>query len=254
VYDKLENCLEKATNILVMIAGDKDLKSVEALIRSVDQDSWKDKIVMNCASHEPHAAKRLEEEVLKPMNVHHIAVALIAVPETFGTPQAVILTSPSTRSVKEYEKVSSLLELMGRLEMFEGDIGYGALVDMGLIWGCFLGVHGYELALIACEKYGASDEVHTRLLSLSKELLPQYIELFFGSAFHAIRNKDWKGPGVTTSASDSKTYSMHQDFLQKIGIVDDTIMGSLVKYTAMAAAADPESNDHFKVTQYLVQK
>lgn len=163
---------------------------------------------------------------------------------------AVILVSPSARSLDVYEDAEPVLRLLGRLERFDGDIGYAALVDIGIIWGCFLGINGYELAVKAFEKYQASDETHDRLLSLCKELLPLYIDPFFSVTSATIRNKTWNEGGISTTAVANKLYAMHQTFLDKVGIVDDTIVGSMAKYCKKAYEANPDAVDSYKVTQY----
>lgn len=79
-----------------------------------------------------------------------IGGALVGVPETVCTPQALVVTSSPVEA----------LNVVGRTVALEGNrSGLASLINMCLIWAIHFGIAGHELAHLALQRYGAADAV-----------------------------------------------------------------------------------------------
>jgi len=255
VYDDARQAVEASDTVVVMFASEPNLKSVRDFVESLPDTVWKKdgKALVNFASQEPYAAKELEK-LLESLGVEHVGGAMIAVPETICTEGSVVLTSAPDRSQQALERVTPTLQALGRLETFEGDVGYGSLVDIALIQTLFFGMTGYELSLLFLEKYGVPQSIIDRFVDLSIELFPLYFPHFFRVVGDAIINRNWKTSYMTTEAM-VQVLEMHGDFLKKIGIADDGVYNSAyLKHIKKLHKSEPDSGCSAVVKHYSKDK
>lgn len=233
-----------------MFSSEPELKSVFEFVESIPKKKWKGKTIVNFASQEPFAAKALEEK-LKDYDVDHVGGAMIATPDTICGPGSVVLTSAPARSTKAFEEVTPALQVLGRLETFAGDVGYGSVIDIGLIQTLLFGLSGYELSLLFLEKYGVPESMIDRYVNLSKEILPMHMPYFFDVAAATIRGRNWD-VGYISAKANAAVLEMHGAFLEKIGITDDNLNNVLLKYTIKTVEAEPDTSCSAIVKHYSV--
>lgn len=248
VYDDLQEAVEKTDTVIVMFASEPELKTVKEVIKTAPKETWKGKTLINFASQEPFSAKELDS-MLESYGMDHVGGAMIAVPETICGPASVVLTSAPERSTNAFQKVAPALQILGRLENFEGDVGYGSLLDIALILTLNFGMTGFELALLVLEKYGAPAEYQDRFVAMSVELFPVYFPHFFVVTKDSIRNRKWDESYITLKAA-TDTANMHADFLKKMGIVDDIYINTYAKYLKKALKAKEGEGVSTVVKQY----
>ena len=151
-------------------------------------------------------------------------------------------------------RVTPTLEALGRLEIFAGDVGYGALVDIAMIQTLWFGITGFELSLLFIEKYGAPKSISDRFVALAQELFPIYMPIFFGQVAASIGNRDWNNCYMTT-ASQVLALEMHIAFLKRVGIAEAGIFnGIYLKYIKKLQKAEPDSACSAVVKYYSKDK
>ena len=133
VHDNVTKAIAASDNIVLVVinSGKPNLDIVHKLVHE-SKSALEGKTLINFVNHEPFAAQDLDQ-LLEDINVHHVAGSMFATPENICTPGALILTSaPPVRSTKavyrgEDHTVTPILSMLGRHEVFEGNVGYGSL-------------------------------------------------------------------------------------------------------------------------------
>ena len=250
VHDNAQDAVAATDTSIVMFASEAELKTVQEFVKAIPKKAWKGKTLVNFASQEPFAAIALEE-TLKKLGVEHVGGAMLAIPETICTPGSVVLASASDRSIKALENVTPALSALGRLETYLGDVGYGALIDVGVVQSIFFGLTGFEMSLLYLEKYGVTEEIMDRYIALCKELSVIYYPMLFGIQASSIRERNWP-VSFATAKSNLALAEMHGAFFKKIGIDDANMNNLYLKVLQKTVDVDPEAGSASVVRHYSV--
>ena len=213
------------------------------------QSSGATRRIVNFVNHEPFAAKNLEIVLENLNDVSYLASSIFAVPETICTPRGYVLVSSNSRSNSALVQLTPTLRLLGHLETFPGDIGYGSLIAVCLIQTLYFGMTGYELAILVLEKYSAQADTVDRFVQLAQDILPDYFSMFFRVVRNSVRERDWSNTYVP--AKDLLALvEMHRIVFTKMNIVDDIYNNVYVKYLEKTVAEDPKIGASAVIQQY----
>ena len=161
-----------------------------------------------------------------------IGGAIVGVPQTICSPQALILTSGAD--------VSSVLEGVGRTVTFGGsDVGLAALANMALILVITFGVAGQELALLMVRQYmllrlGDNDQQQQKTFldlytPLATEIGPAYTSMLLPVVSKAVTSRQYDRSYVPVGVF-RKVLRMHASFLHQLGLADDTFLAAYLSY------------------------
>lgn len=237
IHDTVEEAIAASDTILVVINSEPHLKTVHKLLlphgAPMATSKLAGKTLINFVNHEPFAAKDLEME-LEAHNMDHVAASLFAVPEAICSPGALLLVSAPMRSTTTMERLIPSLSLLGTVESFTGDVGYGSVVILGLIQTLYFGLAGFELALLLLEKYGMPPETIDRFLQLERQVVrEQYYPHLSQVVASNIREREWTKSYVPAQAA-LDMFEMHAACFTRLHIVGDTFQSVYVKYLTLA--------------------
>jgi len=159
-------------------------------------------------------------------NVTIIGGAIVGVPQTICTPQALLLTSSPV----------PVLEPVGRTVAFSGhDVGLAALANMALILVITFGVAGQELALLIIRQYPGMDQHFLdTYIPLAVEIGPAYTKMLLPAVSKAATTREYERSYVPVGVF-RKVLRMHATFMEELGIKDDTFLASYLRYLEQVA-------------------
>lgn len=226
VHDNLIDAVWKSSIIIMTIDSDKSLAGAEALIRSSPPNLWNNKTLVQFSGHLPTAIKQ-QDALFVSMGGTLIGGAMIAVPETLCSEQAVLLLS-ATKSMDQ--QLTTVLSKLGRVvPPYEGDVGLAALANIGLVQALTFGLAGHEMAHLLLERYGVSSTFTDQYVNLVTEIVPSYVPMLFGVISRSVVSKNWQESYVP-SADFVRLLEMHADFIAEMGVASDTYMEGYIRY------------------------
>jgi 3-hydroxyisobutyrate dehydrogenase-like beta-hydroxyacid dehydrogenase len=257
IHDTVEEAVAATDIIVVVINSEPHLKTLHDLLIPNDTSSARillaGKTLINFVNHEPFAARDLELE-LETHRMDHVAGSLFAVPEAICSPGALILLSAPERSSAAMEKMIPSLSLLGSVESFSGDVGYGSIVSICLIQTLYFGLAGFELALLVLEKYGTPPATADRFLELESQVVrDQYYPYLSKVVASNIRNREWTKSYVPAQAA-LEMFEMHAACFARLGLVSDTFHSSYMKYLKLAVDDQADVGISAVVGQYTSEK
>jgi hypothetical protein len=231
VYDTAEAAIQ-ASNITLILIDDWD-GIVQLLTKDINRDVWtENKVVVLFSTYTPTDIIQLQNTYFRRNNnndsstgynnaVLLVGGAIVGVPQTVCTPKALILLSTDIPQ----------LRTVGRVEVFSGNVGYAALVNMALILVITFGIAGQELAHLIIKQYGVIDptEFYQAYIPLSAEIGPEYTKMLLPILSHSVVNKEYEKSYVPVGTFQN-VLQMHVTFMKEIGIVDDTFVTNYLYY------------------------
>ena len=228
VYDTAEAAVQ-ASNITLILIDDWD-GIIQLLTKDISRDVWSNnnKVVVLFSTYTPTDIIKLQTEYfLKATNagtgsnVVLVGGAIVGVPQTVCTPKALVLLSANIPQIHS----------IGRVEVFQGNVGYAALVNMALILVITFGIAGQELAHLIINQYGVtnSTEFFKAYIPLSTDIGPEYTKMLLPILSNSVVSKEYEKSYVPVGTFRN-VLQMHVTFMKEIGIVDDTFLTSYLYY------------------------
>ena len=225
VYDTAEAAVA-ASNITLILIDDWD-GVVQLLKKDINRNAWTDdKVVVLFSTYSPTDIIQLQNEYFRNdsssgKNVVIVGGAIVGVPQTVCTPKALILLSTDIPQ----------LRTVGRVEVFQGNVGYAALVNMALILVITFGIAGQELAHLIIQQYGVvnSAEFYKAYIPLSTEIGPEYTKMLLPILSNSVVSKEYEKSYVPVGTFRN-VLQMHVTFMKEIGVIDDTFLTSYLYY------------------------
>lgn len=230
VHDKLEEVLSSTDLVIMAILGGEDLKTAEAVVKSVPKKSWKGKTLMQYSAHEPTSANSFDKTI-QSLGAKHIAGAMLAMPEDICHEGVMIIASKELSTI---DKHRSTLEKMGPLVELEEDVGLASLVDIGVLQTVYFGIMGHEMTHLMIERYGAPKWFEERYLKIVTEVGPAWLPVICKQVSHVITTKKWK-ESIDSVELIVDVFQVHLAFFEKMGIVSDTYLHFYLKYVNKVA-------------------
>ena len=192
------------------------------LIQSLARKQWEKKTLVLFSSYTPSHIKKLEQWFCQELGVDVCLVggALIAVPQTVCSEQALILTT----------KELPILSGIGKTIPFIGDVGLAALANTGIIQSIIFGMAGHELSTLMFRKYGVNEEFQEAYINFAAEIIPVYMKMLMPEASDAIMSKNYGEYSYISSAAFRRVLEMQLDFMQDLGIAEDIFVKGYLKY------------------------
>jgi len=235
VHETAQEAVNHSNTTLILI---DDWPGTVQLLREL---SWRDdQTVVVFSTYTPTDIQSVQRELFVSNNNNNngdkstkptlIGGAIVGVPQTICSPQALILTSADV----------PLLHTVGRTVAFAGsDVGLAALANMALILVITFGVAGQELALLMVRQYHENDDdandaqqQHDFLdlyVPLAAEIGPAYTKMLLPAVSKAMRTGDYERSYVPVGVF-RKVLHMHATFLQHLGVAEDTFLASYLQY------------------------
>jgi 3-hydroxyisobutyrate dehydrogenase-like beta-hydroxyacid dehydrogenase len=225
VYDTAEAAVQ-ASNITLILIDDWE-GIVQLLTKDMNREIWtENKVVVLFSTYSPTDIIQLQNEYFRKdsdtgTDVVLVGGAIVGVPQTVCTPKALILLSADVPQ----------LRTVGRVEVFPGNVGYAALVNMALILVITFGIAGQELAHLIIKQYGVTNmaEFYKAYIPLSAEIGPEYTKMLLPILSHSVVNNEYEKSYVPVGTFRN-VLQMHVTFMKEIGIVDDTFLTSYLYY------------------------
>jgi 3-hydroxyisobutyrate dehydrogenase-like beta-hydroxyacid dehydrogenase len=228
VHDRASDAVRASDVTLIII---DDWSGILELIDSVNTmdagAAWHNKTVVLFSTYSPTDIQKL---VTASTQQHHHKVvvggAIVGVPQTICTDQALILTSHANEGASI---ITNLLQPLGRVVAFTNDVGLAALANMALILVITFGIAGQELAQFIFRKYGVDEYFNQMFESIAAQVAPLYIKMLLPLVSKAITNREYEDSYVPVAVF-RKVIQMHADFIGDLGIANDTFLASYLFY------------------------
>ncbi len=218
LYDTAAAAVQ-ASNITLVLIDDWD-GVIQLVTKDVNRDVWSNKIVVLFSTYSPTDIIKLETEYFRNnsttgSSMTLVGGAIVGVPQTVCSPKALILLSTNIPQI----------QTVGRVEVFNGNVGYAALVNMALILVITFGIAGQELAHLIIQQYGVtnSDEFFKAYIPLSTDVGPEYTKMLLPILSSSVVSKAYERSYVPVGTFRN-VLQMHVTFMKEIGIVDDTFL------------------------------
>ena len=216
IYETAELAV-KASNVTLILID--DWEGMTKLIQNIDQTVWEGKEVVLFSTYTPTDILKLQEDYFSRSANILVGGAVVGVPQTICTPMALVLLSQDI----------PVLRTIGRVEIFPGNVGFAALVNMALILVITFGIAGQELAHLILQRYGVSEEFLQLYIPLSAEIGPDYTKMLLPMASNAIATKEYEKSYVPVGVF-RHVLEMHATFMKDLDIKDDTFLASYLSY------------------------
>jgi 3-hydroxyisobutyrate dehydrogenase-like beta-hydroxyacid dehydrogenase len=217
IYETAELAV-KASNLTLILID--DWEGMIQLIKDIDRKAWDNKIVVLFSTYTPTDILSLQADYFPDDgNIVLVGGAIVGVPQTICSPKALVLLS---------EDIPTLHNI-GRVEIFTGNVGFAALVNMALILVITFGIAGQELAHLIIQQYGVSEQFLQTYIPLSADIGPDYTRMLLPMVSKAITTKEYEKSYVPVAVFRG-VLKMHSTFMNDIGIKDDTFLASYLLY------------------------
>jgi 3-hydroxyisobutyrate dehydrogenase-like beta-hydroxyacid dehydrogenase len=209
-----------ASNITLILIDDWD-GIIQLITKDIPRTVWSNKVVVLFSTYTPTDILQLQREYFNnnDTNVLLVGGAIVGVPQTICTPKALILLSTDIPQ----------LQNVGRIEMFRGNVGYAALVNMALILVITFGIAGQELAHLIIQQFGVTDDFFRTYVPLSSQIGPDYTKMLLPISSNSIISKEYEKSYVPVGVFRN-VLQMHITFMKEIGIANDTFLSAYVQY------------------------
>jgi NAD binding domain of 6-phosphogluconate dehydrogenase len=211
-----------ASNITLILIDDWD-GIIQLITKDINRTVFTNKVLVLFSTYTPTDIIKLQTEYFPNddnTNVVLVGGAIVGVPQTICTPKALLLLSTDIPQ----------LQNVGRIEIFHGNVGYAALVNIALILVITFGIAGQELAHLIIQQYGVmTNDLLQRYISLSSEMGPDYTKMLLPISSNSIITKEYEKSYVPVGVFRN-VLQMHLTFMKEIGIADDTFVSSYVQY------------------------
>jgi len=230
VHASATSAVQASTTTLILI---DDWNGTVQLLNDIDwgssssSETVEPKQVVVFSTYTPtNIQKVLLQQTTTANNVNIIGGAIVGVPQTICTPQALLLTSSPV----------PVLEPVGRTVAFSGrDVGLAALANMALILVITFGVAGQELALLIIRQYPGMDQHFLdTYIPLAVEIGPAYTKMLLPAVSKAATTREYERSYVPVGVF-RKVLRMHATFMEELGIKDDTFLASYLRYLEQVA-------------------
>lgn len=240
VYSDLEEAVKACDIVIMNVVGDADLETATNLCNSIPPETWKGKILVQYTSHEPTAIKE-HEKVLKSYGAIVIGGAMMATGESIGTDNAVFFHSVNrsdASAAEAIDEVEPILKELGPFVAYKEDVGLASLADIAMIQTLFFGMAGHEVAMLLMKRYGASDEFVKSYMDVGTSVVPATLIHEMRTSCDAIMNDDYvkQGNDEFSAGAMIAVLDMHQAFMTKMGLVNDTFAAGHRKYIGKVPA------------------
>ena len=230
VYDKAEDAMN-ADLVIMTVVGDADLEAATEVVKSIPKDRWQGKTLVQYSSHEPLSIKD-HEKLLALYGVSLVGGAMFAVPETVCSDEGVYFVGASEQST--IDKVSPLLEELGPIIPFVGDVGLASLADIVLLLSLFFGAVGMELGYYLMEIYDGADDVFKKkvVADMTPMILPTYWLYLSRGISEAIQSDNFDGLAENGNDANSMVLGleMYLHYMKKVGLTDDLFLTSYMNH------------------------
>lgn len=210
MYASPNEAVQHSKQVLIFIdAWDGTVERLEEL--SLD---LQDRTVVVFSTYTPDDIKKVDSS-----GYTLVGGAVVGVPQTICTPQALILTT----------KEVSILESVGRVVALGEDVGLASLVNMALIWVITFGLIGLELSHLVLSRYGVDSSVVSQFTELSIDVGSEYGKLLMPSVSKAFASGSF-GKSYVPVGVFRRVLRKQLSFLETLGLEeDDTFLDSYVR-------------------------
>lgn len=224
VHDNVQDAVEASDIITMIVVADRNLQAAMSVIQSIPPLVWKHKTLVQYSTHEPTSILA-QETLMKSLGANLIGGAIVAVPHLVCSNKGSYLVSSADEQL--LESVSPILQELGPVTPYPGNVGYAALAYFGLIQSLQFGLAGHELSLLLMKRYGAPRPLVEQYLQLIQTNVPSYFIRFSGLATRAVLDDDYESLAKSFLPSDAylEILEMQAFFCEQMGIVvEDTYL------------------------------
>lgn len=229
VHDDLQDAVEASDLIAMIVVADRNLKAATSIIESISKESWKNKTLIQYSTHEPTSILA-QEKLMESLGAKLIGGAIVAVPHIVCSSKGSYLVSSTDDEL--VEETLPVLDTLGPVTVYDGNVGYAALAYLGLIQSLQFGLAGHELSLLLMKRYGAPRKLVEQYLELVQTSIPTYFIRFSGLATKAVLENDYQSLSKTFLPSDAylEILEMQAYFCEQMGVVlEDTYLDQYLK-------------------------
>jgi 3-hydroxyisobutyrate dehydrogenase-like beta-hydroxyacid dehydrogenase len=229
VHDSLEDAVEASSLVAMIVVADRNLQAATSIIHSISPLSWNNKTLVQYSTHEPTSIVA-QEKLMHSLGANLIGGAIVAVPHLVCTNKGSYLVSTADEHL--LEDALPVLQELGPVTTYPGNVGYAALAYFGLIQSLQFGLAGHELSLLLMKRYGAPKTLVEQYLELIQRNVPNYFLRFSGLATKAVLEEDYESLSKSFLPSDAylEIFEMHAQFVEQMGIVvEDTYLDPYLK-------------------------
>lgn len=230
VHNDIQSAVEASPNVIAMVlVADRNLEAATSVIEAIPKESWKNKTLVQFSTHEPMSILA-QEKLMESLGAKLVGGAIVAVPHIVCSNIGSYMVSSANDDL--LEEVVPVLEALGPVTTYPGNVGYAALAYFGLIQSLQFGLAGHELSLLLMRRYGAPRKLVEQYLELIQASVPTYFKRFSFLATKAVLDNDYKG--LAKSFIPSPAYleilEMQAQFCEKMGVVlADTYLDQYLK-------------------------
>jgi 3-hydroxyisobutyrate dehydrogenase-like beta-hydroxyacid dehydrogenase len=224
VHDDLKEAVDASALVAMVVVADRNLQAATSIINSVPPTSWKDKTLIQYTTHEPTSIVA-QERLMESLGAKLVGGQIVAVPHLVCTSGGSYLVSTTDDSL--LKDTLPVLEQLGPVTTYPGNVGYAALAYLGLIQSLQFGLAGHELSLLLMKRYGAPRKLVEQYLELIQTNVPTYFKRFSGLATKAVLENDYESLARTFLPSDAylEILEMQAYFCEQMGVVlEDTYL------------------------------
>jgi len=229
VHDDLQGAVEASDLIAMIVVADRNLLAATGIIEAIPKESWKNKTLVQYSTHEPTSILA-QEKLMESLGAKLIGGAIVAVPHIVCSNKGSYLVSSTKDEL--LEETLPVLEALGPVTTYPGNVGYAGLAYFGLIQSLQFGLAGHELSLLLMKRYGAPRKLVEQYLELVQTSIPTYFIRFSGLATRAVLDNDYESLARTFLPSDAylEILEMQAYFCEQMGVVlQDTYLDQYLK-------------------------
>jgi 3-hydroxyisobutyrate dehydrogenase-like beta-hydroxyacid dehydrogenase len=229
VHDRASDAVRASDVTLIVIDDWSGILELMDNVNQMDAGAWHNKTVVLFSTYSPTDIQKLVASSVQQSHKSNKVVvggAIVGVPQTICTDQALILTSHSNEGASI---ITNILQPLGRVVAFTNDVGLAALANMALILVITFGIAGQELAQFIFRKYGVDEYFKQTYESIAGQVAPIYIKMLLPLVSKAITNREYEGSYVPVAVF-RKVLQMYADFIDDLGIANDTFLASYLFY------------------------
>lgn len=229
VHDDLKSAVDASALIAMVVVADRNLQAATSIIESTPKDSWKNKTLIQYTTHEPTSILK-QEKLMESLGARLVGGQIVAVPHLVCSNAGSYLVSTTDDDL--LEETLPVLEALGPVKSYPGNVGYAALAYLGLIQTLQFGLAGHELSLLLMKRYGCPRELVEQYLELIQTNVPIYFKRFSGLATKAVLDSDYESLAKTFLPSPAylEILEMQAYFCEQMGVVlEDTYLDQYLK-------------------------